>query len=143
MVAERRRCVVVVRRGVVVVGPAVVGGSVVGVTVVVVGASVVVVDASGAPTGCEVGGPLVGVNVVGVAGALFDELPPAKENAAARKTVPETKRMDAHTVVSVRLFEDVALSPEPKSLWRLTGEKNVDISDAQFLGRWTDRTPLG
>jgi hypothetical protein len=128
--------VVVARRVVVVRGAFVTAGggacvvvvSGAGATVVVVVASVVVVvdSSTGAAPGTDEGGRGCGE------GKSTEALLPVSEKAAARNTVPETKRIEAHTVVSARLFDDFALSPPPKGFWRLTGEKKVDINDAQF-----------
>jgi hypothetical protein len=130
VVTGARRCVVVVRGGACVTvdaGACVVtvvsGGG--GAVVVVAGASVVVVLSTGAAPGAEPAGGVEGT--VCVIGEFVGASVPVSENAAARKTVPDTKRIDAHTVVSVRLFDDLALSPPPKGFWRLTGEKKVDM----------------
>jgi hypothetical protein len=120
-----RRCVVVGRGAWVTVGAGatvVSGGG--GTVVVVVGASVVVVVSAGAAPGTVLGGV---DGTVCVMGESFEASVPVIEKAAARKTVPDTKRIEAHTVVSARLFEDLALSPPPKGFRRLTGEKKVDI----------------
>jgi hypothetical protein len=116
VVVAVRRWVVVVRGACVVgAGAAVVGAVVSGgaVVVVVVASVVVVVLSAGAAPGVDVGG--ADVTGEGCSGASVAELLlPVSEKAAARNTVPETRRMDAQTVVSARLLVDLALSPPPK-----------------------------